>query len=393
MRVAMLTKEYPPHVYGGAGVHVEHLSRELARLEDVAVEVRCFGEQRAETPDERLVVRGYEGRPGLRPKPALDALSTGLRMIEGLDGVGVVHTHTWYTALAGFLARKSFGAPHVLTVHSLEPLRPWKADQLGEGGYELSTWMERTAIESADAVVAVSTETRADILRCYPAVRPERIRVIHNGIDPEEFAPRPDPAVLERRGIDPAKPFALFVGRITAQKGADHFVDACARLDRGVQVVLLADAPDTVHYARLLAEKVRALQTLRRGVFWIEEMVPRDELAAFYSQAAVFCCPSIYEPFGIVNLEAMACEAPVVATRVGGIPEVVVEGETGFLAPPSDPPALAERMNALVRDPELGRRMGRAGRTRVLERFTWRAIASRTRELYGELAAARRKAA
>ena len=382
MRVAILTKEFPPNVTGGAGAHVEHLARELARLDGVAVDVRCFGDQRAETPDERLVVRGYEGRPAFKPRPPLDALSTSLRMLEGLDGVSIVHTHTWTTALAGFLARRSFGAPHVLTAHSLEPLRPWKQDELGTGGYELSKWMERTAIEAAEAVIAVSNDMAEAIGRAYPAVAPARIHVVPNGVDTDVFRPRPDPAVLAKHGVDPEKPYALFVGRLTEQKGVDHFADAAARLDRGVQVVLLASAPENVHYAKLAREKIGALRQLRRGVVWIEAMLPREEVAAFMSGAAVHVCPSVYEPFGVVNLEAMACEAPVVATAVGGIPEVVVDGETGFLVPPGEPEPMAARMNELVRDRGLGQRLGRTGRARVLERFTWPRIAKRTREVY-----------
>lgn len=386
LRVAMLSKEYPPHVYGGAGVHVEYLSRELARLPDVTLDVRCFGDQRSETPS--LRVTGVRGPAHTRGQPPLEALATSIAMLEGLDGASVVHTHTWYTAIAGFLGRRSFGAPHVLTVHSLEPLRPWKQDQLGAGGYELSSWLERTAIEAADAVIAVSSDTRADVLRCYPLVPPGRVHVIHNGIDPEEYAPRPDKDLLRRYGVDPEVPYALFVGRITAQKGTDIFVDAARHLDPGAQVVLLAGAPDTPEYGALVAAKVRALQAERRGVVWIEKMLPRPEVIAFYSRAAVYCCPSVYEPFGIVNLEAMACQAPVVGSAVGGIPEIVVDGVTGFLVPPRNPAALAEKMNILLRDKELRHAMGRAGRARVLEKFTWRAIAERTKALYEEVVAA-----
>ncbi len=389
-RVALLTKEYPPHVYGGAGVHVEYLARELGRLPGLEVDVRAFAGFAPAGP--AFANRGPRPAPPdgvgmVKARPVLDAIATSLAMLDGLERAEIVHTHTWYPALAGWLASRSFGAPHVLTVHSLEPLRPWKADQLGAGGYELSSWIERTAIEGAAAVIAVSKDTRADVLRCYPAVRPERIHVIHNGIDPEEYAPKPDKDLLRRYGVDPERPYALFVGRITAQKGTDRFVEAARLLDPEAQVVLLAGAPDTPEFGALVAEKVKALQAERRGVVWIERMLPRPEVIAFYSRASVYCCPSVYEPFGIVNLEAMACRAPVVASAVGGIPEIVVDGETGFLVPPGDPAALAERMNRLLKDKELRHRMGAAGRARVLERFTWRAIAGRTRELYEVLCA------
>jgi glycogen synthase len=396
--VALFTNEYPPYVYGGAGVHVEYLSRELARL--LPVEVRCFGDQDAQ--EGNLRVRGYgpwaEAARDTDPRfrGALDALHRDLEMARDSLDASVVHCHTWYTAMAGVLARTLWRVPLVYTVHSLEPLRPWKAEQLGSA-YGLSSWAERTALEAADAVVAVSQETRADVLRLF-SVSPERVHVVHNGVDPAQY--RRDPAVdaLVAHGIDPARPFVLFVGRITRQKGIIHLVDAVPWIDPSLQVVLCAGAPDTPEIAREMADHVEQVSRQRDGVLWIQEMLPRDQVIQLYSHAAVFCCPSVYEPFGIINLEAMACGAPVVASAVGGIPEVVVDGETGLLvdphltegtSDPADPLAfsrgLAEAINRVALDPALGDRFARNGRRRVEEHFSWSAIARRTVDLYGQL--------
>ena len=399
-KVALFTNEYPPHVYGGAGVHVEYLSRELARL--VPVEVRCFGSQDVEAPN--LRVRGYgawaEARQHTDPRfgGALDAFQRSLAMAKDTLDADVVHCHTWYTDMAGFLAKKLWGIPLVLTTHSLEPLRPWKVEQLGNA-YGLSAWIERTAIEDADAIVAVSQETRNDILRLF-SVSPERVHVIHNGIDLQQY--RFDPAVdaLLEHGVDPNRPYVLFVGRITRQKGIIHLVNAIPSIDPSLQVVLCAGAPDTREIGDEMAERVAEISADRADVIWIREMVPRSEAIQLYSHAAVFCCPSVYEPFGIINLEAMACETAVVASAVGGIPEVVVPDETGLLVDleikagtfdPVDPARfsadLAAAVNRVALDPALRERFGRAGRRRVEDHFSWAAIAHQTMELYRSLVA------
>ncbi len=362
--------------------------------------MRCFGDQRSE--DGALSVTGYpqwqEMARGTDPRfvGALDAMARSLAMAKDRLDADLVHCHTWYTDMAGLMAAKLWGVPSVLTIHSLEPLRPWKVEQLGNA-YHLSAWMERTAIEAADAIIAVSRETRDDVLRHF-AVDPARVHVIHNGIDPAEYRRGTGGGVLARHGIDPAKPFLLFVGRITRQKGIIHLVDALPQLDPDLQVVLCAGAPDTPEIAAEMEAGVARVAAQRPGVIWIREMLPRADVIELYAQAAIFCCPSVYEPFGIINLEAMACETPVVASAVGGIPEVVVPEETGLLvdvglAPgsfdPTDPPAfsgrLAEAINRLARDPALRRRFGEAGRRRVLDHFSWDAIAERTLALYGEV--------
>ena len=405
MRIALLTNEYPPHVYGGAGVHVEYLARELAAAEERShhVEVLCFGDQR-ETQG-NLRVRGVA--PPLQfaaqdPRHAklLDALVRDLAMVGGVESPDIVHCHTWYSHLAGCLARPLTGAKLVLTTHSLEPHRPWKVEQLGTA-YHATAWIERTAYENADGVIAVSKAMKADVQTLYD-VAPERVRVIHNGIDPDEYRPRPAPATLRRFGIDPDIPIVLFVGRITRQKGILHLVRAIPHLGGGVQVVLCAGAPDTQAIA---AEMTALVESVRRDstvdIIWIPEMLPKEDVISLYTHAAVFVCPSVYEPFGIINLEAMACETPVVAAAVGGIPEIVVPGETGTLvafdavddasAEPKDPAAysraLAAAINALIVDPELRARMGRAGRLRVLAEFSWRQIARLTLEFYREMLA------
>jgi len=400
MRVVILTREYPPEVYGGAGVHVEYLSKELARL--TSVEVRCFGVG-TESPDGTLTVRAYgawEALAGSAPGlSALQTMSVDLAMAVGLERASLVHSHTWYTNLAGHVAKLLYDVPHVMTCHSLEPLRPWKAEQLGAGGYALSRLCERIAIEAADAVVAVSNQMRGDILTCYPQIDGERVAVIRNGIDAQEYRPDSATDVLESHGIDAARPTVIFVGRITRQKGLTHLLDAARYLDRHAQLVLCAGAPDTPEITEEIATKVQLLQRERGGVIWIDRMLPRREVIQLMSHATVLVCPSLYEPLGIVNLEAMACGTAVVATATGGIPEVVEDGVTGYLVPlapraegqlaPGDPQAfaraLAESVNALTADPELAAKLGKAGRQRVVEEFSWKAVATQTLALYRRL--------
>ena len=395
MRVALLTREYPPEVYGGAGVHVEYLARELRRF--IEVEVHCFGKPRSEPgvfahfADPTLLELGANA--------ALLTMSTDLSIAATTGDAGILHSHTWYANFAGHVAKLLQDAPHVMTTHSLEPLRPWKAEQLG-GGYALSSFCERTAIEAADAVVAVSAGMADDVLRCYPLVDPGRLHVIHNGIDTHEYAPTTDTAVLVDHGIDLDRPIVIFVGRITRQKGLPYLLKAAHSFDPDAQLVVLASAADTPEIEDEVENGILALQETRDGVFWIRRMLPKTELIQVFSAATVFVCPSIYEPMGIVNLEAMACETAVVATRTGGIPEVVADGETGVLVPidpdPADPygaprdpdafaGAFAEAVNALVRDPVRARAMGVAGRSRAVEHFSWTAIAERTRDLYATL--------
>lgn len=403
-KVALFTNEYPPNVYGGAGVHVEYLSKALAEL--VPVEVRCFGDQ--DFSDGNLTVKGYqpweEMSVNTDPKftGALGAFSRSLAMAKDTLDADVVHCHTWYTQMGGLLAAKLWDIPSVLTTHSLEPLRPWKVEQLGTA-YHLSSWMERTAIEGADAVIAVSKETRNDIFEHFGSVE-SKTHVIHNGIDLDEYQPTDKTNYLEQRGVDPSKPYVLFVGRITRQKGIIHLVDAIPDIDPEIQVVLLAGAPDTEYIAQEMNDHITHARSARKGIIWVDEMVSREEVIQFYSHATVFACPSVYEPFGIINLEAMACETPVVASRIGGIPEVVVPEETGLLVdlqlePGTFTPVdskgfskhLAEAINRIAGDPALARRMGTAGRRRAEDHFSWRAIAKRTLDLYEELA--KRKAA
>jgi alpha-maltose-1-phosphate synthase len=403
MRIALFTNEYPPHVYGGAGVHVEYLSRELARLEDGAhqVDVLAFGEQREEHGN--LRVRGVA--PPLKleaqdPRHArlLDALLRDLAMVGAVEAPDIVHCHTWYAHMAGCLARPLTGARLVLTTHSLEPHRPWKAEQLGTA-YNATVWIERTAYGNADGVIAVSEAMKEDVQSLY-GVDPDRVRVIHNGIDLDEYRPRPDPGTLRTLGVDPDTPMILFVGRITRQKGILHLVRALRHLEGEVQVVLCAGAPDTPEIGaemRALVEEAKRASGAR--IHWIAEMLPKEQVITLYTHADVFVCPSVYEPFGIINLEAMACETPVVASAVGGIPEIVVPGETGLLVPfeaegggsaePRDPEAfsrdLADAINQLMHAPERRAAMGTASRERVLQKFSWRAIAAQTLDFYREL--------
>ena len=394
MRVGILTREYPPEVYGGAGVHVEFLSRELRRL--VEVEVHCFGSRRSEPG-----VTAYLPPAGLADaNPALRTIGVDLEIADRLSGMDVLHSHTWYANLAGVLGAALYGLPHVLTAHSLEPQRPWKAEQLG-GGYKVSSWAERQAYETATAIIAVSYGMRADVLDAYPFVDPARVHVIHNGIDTTMYAPSPASDVLDRYGIDPQRPSAVFVGRITRQKGLRHLLAAANDFDPDVQLILCAGAPDTPEIAAETQATVTALQAGRSGVVWIHEMLPRTDLVQLLTHATVFVCPSVYEPLGIVNLEAMACETAVVASAVGGIPEVVADGVTGLLvpAPTAGPGAsarplvepeefeagLAAAVNDLAANPERAEAMGLAGRERAVREFSWDAIAHRTVELYESL--------
>jgi alpha-maltose-1-phosphate synthase len=399
MRVALFTREFPPNVYGGAGVHVDYLSRELAK--QIVVDVRCWGPQNSNGGN--LHVRGDEPwmqiSNGTRGefKTALEALSLNLTQVKALPEIDIVHVHTWYVSMAGYLAKKLYNVPLVVTTHSLEPLRAWKAEQLGRG-YAMSSWMERTAILDADAIIAVSEGTRADILRAYPEVRADRIHVIYNGIDTFEYQKTPETKALTDYGIDRANPYVLFVGRITRQKGVTHLVDAICHLPRETQVVLCAGAPDTPEIAAEMRQKVENARRHHPHLVWIEKMVTKHEAIQLYSHARVFCCPSIYEPFGIVNLEAMACRTPVLASATGGIKEVVVDGETGHLVPfeqdpvtsfPMDPEKfardLAAGINRLLADPDKCQRFGNAGRRRVEEIFSWSAIAQQTIRLYERL--------
>jgi alpha-maltose-1-phosphate synthase len=403
MRIALFTNEYPPNVYGGAGVHVEYLSRELARLVDAWVDVFCFGDQRYE--EGRLRVRGVSppvrlpaGDP--RHERLLEALVRDLAMVGAVESPDIVHCHTWYSHLAGCLARPLTGARLVLTTHSLEPHRPWKEEQLGSA-YHATTWIERTAYQNADGVIAVSAAMKEDVQALY-GVDPGRVRVIHNGIDPDEYRPRPDPDGLRRLGVDPDSPYVLFVGRITRQKGILHLVRAVSKMNSEVQVVLCAGAPDTEEIAAEMAALVEhAKRESAARVVWIPEMIARADVISLYTHADLFVCPSVYEPFGIINLEAMACETPVVASNVGGIPEIVVHGRTGLLVPleaegdgsaePRDPERyardLAGAVDGLMSDPDRRRAMAHASRQRVLDHFSWRHIAKETMDFYRELLA------
>ena len=439
MRVGIMTREYPPNVYGGAGVHVEYLAKELARK--IEVEVHCWGTQSSD--EGNLHVRGDEPPPEVTAdttqkfKAAVDAFALNLSTMKELEKIDLIHTHTWYVAMAGFLAKKLYNIPFVLTTHSLEPLRAWKAEQLG-AGYALSSWMEKTAILDADAIIAVSHGTRADIIAAYPEVDPARVHVIYNGIDLNEYQYTPETDALDKYCVDKTKPYVLFVGRITRQKGVTHLVDAIRYLPPGTQVVLCAGAPDTPEIAAEMREKVEALRKETPGsqpeghhqvtpegghafatgdpsgrghnIVWIEQMVSKPEAIQLYSHCAVFCCPSVYEPFGIINLEAMACKAPVVASATGGILEVVIDQDSGPGKPaqtgllvhwdadpdttfPADPDQfardLAAAINSLLSHPELARQLGEAGRRRVEATFAWEAIATQTIALYHSLLTSR----
>ena len=389
MRVDILTKEYPPAIYGGAGVHVDELSKVLRSRIDVRV--RCFGEERSEAG-----VQAYSVPETLASaNSALQTFGVDLAMAQDCAGADLVHSHTWYANFAGFTAQQLHAIPHVLSAHSLEPLRPWKAEQL-QGGYRLSSFAEKTAYENADGIIAVSGGMREDILRSYPKVDPARVHVVHNGIDVTAWKPNPSTDVHERYGIDPHAPTVIFVGRITRQKGLPFLLRALATLDHGIQVILCAGAPDTPDIAAEVEHLVATLKSKREGVFLISEMLPRHELTQLLSHATTFVCPSVYEPLGIVNLEAMACGIPVVGTATGGIPEVIVDGETGILVPidqvndgtgaPVNPDKfvgdLSDALNEILSNPQRARTWGAAAQKRARDHFSWESIADRTVEVY-----------
>ncbi|MDF1753132.1 MAG: glycogen synthase [Verrucomicrobiales bacterium] len=400
MKSLLLSNEYPPHVYGGAGIHVEYLSREMAKFCDV--EVRCFGEQDSPATNPAALgfateTSGYTCPPPL--KSVFGALDKCLQFNTTNIDADVVHVHTWYAHFGGILASLNYGIPLALTVHSLEPLRPWKREQLG-GGYDFTLWLEKTAIEMADAVIAVSKETKADILNLFD-VDESKVPIIYNGIDPDEYVPTRDDDVLRKFEIDPEKPFVLFVGRITRQKGIIHLVNAIKHIDPNCQVVLCAGAPDTPEIGAEMRDAVEVARGSFGGnIVWIDEMVSNYQKIVLYSHASVFCCPSIYEPFGIINLEAMACETPIVASKVGGMKEIIIDGETGLHVPldqhkesPFEAKSpekfaadLAEAINSLLKNPSLCEKMGKAGRQRVQEHFSWTAIARETVDLYQKIA-------
>lgn len=398
MKVLYITNEYPPHVYGGAGVHIEYLAKEVARLAEV--EVRCYGDQRP--GHEKIKATGYESAVGYLKldrglQSVFKTIDRDLQIVgEGVDA-DIVHCHTWYTHMAGIWAKLNFGVPLVVTTHSLEPLRPWKREQLA-GGYDFSLWVEKMAIEMADAVIAVSHGTKADINGLFN-VREDRLKVIYNGIDTDEFKKTASTENIKRFGFDPTVPYILFVGRITRQKGIIHLVEAIRYMNPEIPVVLCAGAPDTPEIEKEMADGVKSLLQTRHNIHWIREMVDRKTLIELYSHAGVFCCPSIYEPFGIINLEAMACETPVVASAVGGIPEVVVDGVTGKLVkleqmsvspfeavkPDVFAHDLAREVNSLMADQALRNKMAAAGRRRVEDVFSWKSIAQQTVDLYKSL--------
>ena len=399
MKVLFYTREFPPYVYGGAGVHVEYLAEELSQLMDV--EVRSFGDQ--DVKKDQLSVKGFPfensdfDSADSKLKNLFQTLNTGLLMSAEPTDADVVHCHTWYSHFAGILAKMAYGVPMVLTTHSLEPLRPWKREQLGRG-YDVSSWVEKTAIEMADAIIAVSEETKEDVMKHFN-VDESKVKVIYNGINLSEYKTTQNTSTLEAFNIDKNKPYVLFVGRITKQKGIIHLVNAIKYIDPNTQVVLCAGAPDTKEIAKEMEEAVNAIKSVRNNVIWIDQMLPKQQVIQLYSHADVFCCPSIYEPFGIINIEAMACGTAVVASAVGGIKEVVVQGETGLLIPleqqteapfePVDPDTfskdLAEGINKVIADPELKNSMAKKGRQRVETHFDWKAIAKQTEELYKSL--------
>lgn len=396
MKVLFFTKEFPPYVYGGAGVHVEYLADELKEL--MQVDVRSFGDQ--DISAENLKITGFSGdhesfaETDKKLKTVFNTLQTNLHMNANAIDADVVHCHTWYAQFAGIMAKLCYGKPLVITTHSLEPLRPWKREQLGNG-YDASSWIEKTAIEMADAIIAVSEETKVDVLKHFN-VAEDKIKVIYNGINLEQYQYTPEKTILEQYHIDPSKPYVLFVGRITRQKGIIHLVNAIKHIDKDTQIVLCAGAPDTQEIAQEMQESVEKVKQTRDNVFWIEEMLPKTDIIQLYSHATVFCCPSIYEPFGIINIEAMACKTAVVASAVGGIKEVVIPNETGILVPveqqnvapfePIDPEKfakdLADGINTVVQDESLRNKMEYAGRKRVEDYFDWKAIAKQTETLY-----------
>jgi len=394
MRVALLTREYPPEIYGGAGVHVEYLGRELSKL--VELSVHCFGKERSGA-EVAGAYDWWDKLAGDQPHmAALRTMAVNLQMAGALEGAQLAHSHTWYANFAGHLGKLMYGIPHVMSSHSLEPLRPWKEEQLG-GGYRVSSYVEETSAMTCDRIIAVSAGMRDDILRAYPGVDPKKVSVIYNGIDTQEYSPKSGSAALEKHGVDPKKPSAMFVGRITRQKGVVHLLEAAEHFDPDIQLVLCAGAPDTKELEAEVARLVEKLSQKRQGVIWIRDMLPRPEVIEMLSASTLFVCPSIYEPFGIVNVEAMGCGTAVVASAVGGIKEVVVEGETGHLVSydgddqgnPLDAEKFArdfaEKVNAVAADPAYAARLGAAGRARAEEKFSWKNVAVQTVDLYREL--------
>lgn len=396
MKVALLTNEFPPEIYGGAGIHVKYLSRELQKL--CEVEARCFGLQN--DTEKNLHALGFSPKIKGQPTDArfnkiLNPLDINLQWAASLPPVDVIHCHTWYSHFGGVLASRLLECPVILTTHSLEPHRPWKSEQLGEGGYAMSCWLERSAYETADGVIAVSEGMKRDVMKLY-GVPEDRVQVIYNGIDPDFYTPTFDNSILVKYGINPNKPFVLFVGRITRQKGISQLIDAIPHLAPGVQVVLCAGTPDTQELAEECKTKIVALQATREGVIWVQEMMQHSELRVLYSHATVFVTPSLYEPFGIINLEAMSCGTPVVGSAVGGIPEIIVDGKTGFLVPlkaksetnfePADPSAfqyaLADKLNTILKNPALAQKMGEVSRKRAIDVFSWKSIAKQTLHFY-----------
>lgn len=396
MKVALLTNEFPPDIYGGAGIHIQYLSKELRKF--CSVEARAFGNQN--DTEENLHALGFSKRLDLSPADSrfskiLKPLDINLQWAASLNDIDILHCHTWYSHFGGVLASKLLQKPLILTTHSLEPHRPWKAEQLGAGGYAMSTWIERTAYESADGVIAVSQGMKRDVMKLY-GVPEDRVHVIYNGIDPEFYSPTFDNSILEKYGISPNKPFVLFVGRITRQKGISQLIRAIPYLTPNTQIVLCAGAPDTQELADECKNLIEEEKKNRDGIIWIEEMMPHSELRVLYSHATVFATPSLYEPFGIINLEAMSCGTPVVGSAVGGIPEIIVDGETGFLVPlepksetdfdPINPTKFqkdfADKLNVFLTNPELAKKMGEASRKRAMDVFSWKAIAKETYLFY-----------
>ncbi|XCF06441.1 glycogen synthase [Tamlana crocina] len=399
MKALFYTREFPPYVYGGAGVHVEYLAGELAKL--MEVDVRCFGDQDEES--DNLSVKGYPFEDGVfensddKLKSVFKTLSTGLHMNAEAIDADVVHCHTWYAHFAGIVSKLCYGTPLVITTHSLEPLRPWKREQLGRG-YDASSWVEKTAIEMADALIAVSEETKEDVIKHFN-VDESKVHVIYNGINLQQYQTTSETSTLDEYEVDKTKPYVLFVGRITRQKGIIHLVNAIKYIDPDTQIVLCAGAPDTKEIGKEMEDAVNEVKKTRKNVIWIDKMVTKEEIIQLYSHADVFCCPSIYEPFGIINIEAMACKTAVVASAVGGIKEVVVDGETGFLIPleqqkeapfePIDPDKfsrdLADGINKVIKNKDLRENMAQKGRKRVEEYFDWVAIAKQVESLYKSL--------
>lgn len=398
MKAAILTNEFPPEIYGGAGIHVKFLCKELANL--CRVEARCFGTQNEDENNIHAV--GFGRKLGLNPKDdrfhkIFKPLDINIQWAADLNDVDVIHCHTWYSHFGGVLASRLLQCPLILTTHSLEPHRPWKAEQLGDGGYAMSCWIERTAYDAADGVIAVSEGMKRDVMKLY-GVPEDRVKVIYNGIDPDFYKPTFDEKILEKWGVDPKKPFVLFVGRITRQKGISQLIQAIPQIDPKAQVVLCAGAPDTQELADECRHLIEEVQKTRDGVVWIQDVMPHEELRVLYSHATVFATPSLYEPFGIINLEAMSCGTPVVGSAVGGIPEIIVDGETGFLVPlkpvsetnfePADPKAFqtdfANKLNKILANPELAKQMGEVSRKRAVDVFSWKAIAQQTYDFYNE---------